>query len=215
MNIRVPEWSPYALAAAIVLALLAAWEPAWLLDIDEALGDEVQGWGVPGERLSDWASAATTTQVVVVCGYVAAVVLFVLGMRREAVVLAAGMFLLPFAQHWLKELVDRPRPAPALLEHRAGFESASFPAGHVMSPTVLYGFLLVTVQRNRVLSCLLGPALSVLRLGAIGLLAMAGLGQLWLGVHWPSDVAGGYAWGAVGVGVMLVGVELLRRGKIL
>src|SRR4030042_2068798 len=72
----------------------------------------------------------------------AALLLWLSRRRREALLLAVGLVILPLLQHGLKEAVDRPRPSSDLIELRAGFESLSFPAGHVVSPTLLYGFLL-------------------------------------------------------------------------
>ena len=69
--------------------------------------------------------------------------LWLLGWRQQAVLLVAGVAVMALLQSGLKDLVDRPRPTADLVELRAGFSSPSFPAGHVMSPTVLYGFLLV------------------------------------------------------------------------
>jgi len=101
--------------------------------------------------------------------------------------------VLPFLQHGLKQLVDRPRPTPDLVELRAGFSSPSFPSGHVMSAALLYGLLLYLSLRIAL------P--SVLRLALIGwcafMLVVSGPANVYLGVHWPSDVVGGYAWATV------------------
>jgi len=130
---------------------------------------------------------------------VAAAALGLLGRWRQAVALAVALAVLPLAQHEIKEIVDRARPPPELVEVRAGFSSPSFPAGHVMSPTVLYGFLLCLsiwppARPGGDLPGLLGAALGT---WSAAVLALSAPANVYMGVHWPSDVLGGYAWGAV------------------
>lgn len=178
-----------ALAAAIALSVLAAREPA--LPGDVRLMREVQDWPVPGP-LADVVRALTTTELVVGTGVALSAALWIAGARREGAALLAATVALPALQAGLKELVDRPRPSPDLVELRAGFSSPSFPAGHVMSPTLLYGYtawLACRARRPWVRASAIVPC------GA--LLALTGVVNVHLGVHWPSDVAGGYLWGLV------------------
>ena len=147
----------------------------------------------PGSALSDVVRAITTTEVVLATGGAAVVVLWLLGQRRAAVLLAIGLAVLPLLQAGLKDLIDRPRPGEGVVELRAGFSSSSFPAGHVMSATLLYGFLLWLSIRAT-----WPPALrSAMAFWSVFVLSFAGPPNVWLGVHWPSDVLGGWAWALV------------------
>jgi len=179
------------LAGAIGLSVLAglhSWLPG---DVD--ISEWVQGSLFPGMGVSRLVRAVGSTEVVLGTGAVVAVVLWLMGWRRQALLLALGLVVLPFLQHGLKQLVDRPRPTPDFVELRAGFSSPSFPSGHVMSAALLYGLLLYLSLRIAL------P--SVLRLALIGwcafMLVVSGPANVYLGVHWPSDVVGGYAWAAV------------------
>jgi undecaprenyl-diphosphatase len=64
-----------------------------------------------------------------------------------------------------------------------------------MSPTVLYGFVIWLCLEHR------RRWPRWLRWGAIAassaILTLTGVVNVWLGVHWPTDVLGGYAWGLV------------------
>lgn len=196
------------LVGAVSLSVLAAREPR--LPGDLSMARMVQGWPYPGSALSEVVRAVTTTEVVLGTGAALAAGLWLAGARRLALALAVGLLVLPLAQHGLKELVDRPRPSPDLVELRAGFSSPSFPSGHVMSPTLLYGFVLylcfrLPLPRAAALASGLWSAL---------VLALTGLVSVYLGVHWPSDVLGGYAWGlALLLPVTGVGGVLPREGR--
>jgi undecaprenyl-diphosphatase len=179
------------LAGAIVLSVLAGLHSRLPGDLD--LSELLQGSLFPGMGVSRLVRAVGSTEVVLGTGGGVAVVLWLLGRRRQAVLLALGLVVLPFLQHGLKELVDRPRPTADLVDLRSGFSSPSFPSGHVMSPALLYGFLLYVSPR------LVLP--SVVKAALLGwcafVLAIAGPAQVYVGVHWPSDVVGGYAWAGV------------------
>ena len=179
------------LAGSIVLSVLAAQHDRLPGDLD--LTRRIQDSLFPGLRLSKFMRAVTTTQVVLGTGAAAAVAMWLLGWRQEAVVLVAGLATMALLQSALKDLIDRPRPTADLVELRAGYSSPSFPAGHVMSPAVLYGFL---VYLAVVLKLPLVARVAVLGWSAF-VLALTGPANVYVGVHWPSDVVGGYAWGAV------------------
>ncbi len=101
----------------------------------------IQDWPFPGEAFSDALRILSGTELVVAVGVVLAVAVWLAGRRRPAIAFAAGLALVVLLQFLLKELVDRPRPPPELVDLRAGFTSASFPSGHTMSATYFYGFL--------------------------------------------------------------------------
>jgi len=179
------------LAGAIVLSVLAGLHSRLPGDLD--VTEWVQGSLFPGMGVSRLVRAVGSTEVVLATGGAVAVVLWLMGWRRQALLLALGLVVLPFLQHGLKELVDRPRPTPDLVELRAGFSSPSFPSGHVMSAALLYGFLLYLSLRIA-----LPGLLKVALLGWCAfMLFVSGPANVYVGVHWPSDVVGGYAWAAV------------------
>lgn len=90
----------------------------------------------------------------------------------------------------LKQYYARPRPD--LVAHLDVVHTASFPSGHALVTTVAYltlaaiviGFLDSKRARTYVLTM------------AVLISALVGLSRVYLGVHWPSDVAAGWALGA-------------------
>lgn len=127
------------LAMSIALSGLAAAHDT--LPGDAELASWIQGLAFPGDTVADALRSITFTQFVVAAGVALAALLWLRGRRREAAVFAASLIILLLLQAGIKEIVDRPRPGPEELEIRGSFSSPSFPSGHVMSGTFLYGFL--------------------------------------------------------------------------
>ncbi len=178
------------LATSIALSGLAAAYDT--LPGDKGLASWVQGLPFPGEAVSDAVRSITSTHFVAAAGIALAALLWVRGYRREAAVFATSLIILLLLQTGIKEIVDRPRPSAEELEIRRSFSSPSFPSGHVMSATFFYGFLAYLAFSLPL------PAAARVVLGAASctVIAASGPAHIWLGVHWPSDIAGGYAWGA-------------------
>ena len=107
--------------------------------------------------------------------------------RREALAWLAVGVVAAVLPELVKVAVARPRPTlwPWLLP-TAGY---SFPSGHAVAGTALYPLLGWLALRGRRLGAM-GYALGL----AIGV--FVGVGRLYVGVHWPSDVAAGWALGA-------------------
>lgn len=101
-----------------------------------------------------------------------------------AFVVAAGTLI----SNGLKDVFDRPRPDLTGIVHVA---SASFPSGHATVSAVTYltlGVVLArTSSRHRLRVFYI--------LTAIFLTGIVGLSRLYLGVHYPTDVAAGWAIG--------------------
>jgi undecaprenyl-diphosphatase len=110
-----------------------------------------------------------------------------MGRKRAAILLvvaAAGAVAL---EELLKLVFHRPRP-----EAYFGYplpSTYSFPSGHAISSCCFYGVLAAIVtarMRSR------GAKIAVWTAAAL-LAALIGLSRIYLGVHYPSDVAAGYA----------------------
>jgi membrane-associated phospholipid phosphatase len=67
--------------------------------------------------------------------------------------------------------------------------SFSYPSGHALGSTILYGFLAYILATRYPQFALLIYTGAVLLIGAIG------LSRLYLGVHWPTDIVAGYSIG--------------------
>jgi undecaprenyl-diphosphatase len=104
----------------------------------------------------------------------------------------------------LKTLVGRLRPVVA---HPVAYGNGnSFPSGHALGSIVCYGALfLVFVPAAR------GAWRRVLAAVFVTLIAAIGISRLLLGVHYVSDVLGGWALGIMWLGITAFAFELSRQ----
>ena len=85
----------------------------------------------------------------------------------------------------LKALIGHARPIDAIVSANA----ASFPSGHLLSGTVIYGLLAALLLGSRARGRVRALGVTLLLLVIVGI----GLSRLYLGVHWPSDLLGSLA----------------------
>lgn len=108
------------------------------------------------------------------------------------------------ASHFFKGYYARPRPD--LVDHLDIVHTASFPSGHAMVTTVAYLTLAALVIRFfddlRIRIYVAGVALFIS--------ILVGVTRVYLGVHWPSDVAAGWALGAAWASLNWLIVTLLQ-----
>ncbi|MGW1724334.1 phosphatase PAP2 family protein [Streptomyces sp. NPDC002306] len=216
---RPPERRVTPAGTALVLALCSAllstlvateWLP--LLALDHDIARATHRWAVdePGlthtlRILSDWVWDPLTIRLL------AAAVAVWLVWRHSAwwtavwllVTCAVGLLV----QQSLKAALDRARPVwpdPVVSAHYA-----AFPSGHAMTATVVCGLLLWLLHDRGAGRALWRTALTLALLSVIGV----GLTRVWLGVHWASDVVGGWLLGAFVVALAVWAYERRRDGR--
>ncbi|MFG2470544.1 phosphatase PAP2 family protein [Streptomyces canus] len=184
-----------ALCSVLLLVLVAVeWHP--LLTVDGDIADTTHRWAVdePGVThafriLTDWVWDPWAMRIV------AAIAVVWLVWRRNArwtaAWLAATCALGTLLQQILKAAVGRPRPVWPDPVDTAHF--AAYPSGHALTATVVCGLLLWLLHHYGAGRALWFTALALAVISVIGV----GLTRIWLGVHWPSDVLGGWLLGAM------------------
>lgn len=111
----------------------------------------------------------------------------------QAAFLVAGIAAARLTSDGLKLLFDRPRPKFDLPE--VVTSSGSYPSGHSANSMAIYLMvaLALAAPRHRPAALTLAVVASIL----------SGLTRPYLGVHWPSDVLGGWALGLAAVWLLV------------
>ena len=189
----VPAWLAVG-GSAVVVALLA-WAVlaglAPLLDADRAVSGALYAGDGRPRWLEVLLQVATAPGLSATRAVVLLPVLVWLVLRRAwwtaAWVFVAAAGISPLTT-LLKDAVGRLRPQFA--EGGAGYASFGYPSGHASGIATLVTILLVLAWP------LLGPSARRAWLTAgVALVLLVGLTRIWLGVHYLSDVLGGWALG--------------------
>ncbi|MFG3015048.1 phosphatase PAP2 family protein [Streptomyces cinerochromogenes] len=215
-----PSTAPRAAARAaaalgagfLVLLVLVAlrWHP--LIAADGDVSGAAHRWAVRDREvtrvfrvLTDWVWDPLTMRLL--CAAAAVWLVWRRSAWWTALWLAVTCAVATGVQQWVKAVVGRPRPVwrdPVDSAHYA-----AFPSGHAMTATVVCGLLLWLLHRS-------GPGRALWRTAvAAALVSVVGVGvtRVWLGVHWPSDVLGGWLSGALLVAVAVLVYERPRDGR--
>lgn len=104
----------------------------------------------------------------------------------------------------LKLIIARPRPSRLRLVIENGY---SFPSGHSMVSFAFYGFLIYLISKNLKNKKIKYPLIALLSL----LILLIGISRIYLGVHYVTDVLGGYI---IGLIYLIVFIEVIKKKKI-
>lgn len=173
-----------AVALAVVFCVLGWALGAHFVAAELAVIDRVAG--VRSGALTAAAKALTTVGSLLVLGPLAALVAAWCAYRRRGqaavLVVAAGVGAVAVAAV-VKLVVNRPRPAT---QHLVEVASASFPSQHAaQAAAILPALAMVLTTRRSGARVLAGVLATVLVVGI-------GASRVYLGVHYPSDVAAGW-----------------------
>ena len=156
-------------------------------------------------------------EVLLLAGAAAGGLLLLLGWRRRepqnlfsGIVLLAASFGTGVLIELFKFLFDRPRPPTSLqLVPETGL---GFPSGHAMAALVI-GAVAVYVLSLRRPERWGGSWKAKVRIGLVvfALVFLVGLGRIYMGAHYPSDVLAGWALGGIWASLCLTAAEVLRK----
>ncbi len=210
------------LTIALVVALAAIWSFSALLDavldnatlvrLDVAAVNALHARATPsGLAFFNAISNAGSPRAMTILAIGGAIAILMAHRRTVLITWIAAFAGSPIIENVIKRAVHRSRPpygARYLINH-----SYSFPSGHSMASFIGIGMLLY------VLSVSWHPPravrVAVFVLGAT-FVVLVGFSRVYLGVHYPSDVLGGFAAAAAWMAVCLsaMGVRLHLRGLV-
>lgn len=203
------------LALAILCALLFGWLSQEILESDTTQLDNHIRALIHGESETQFTRAMKIASdigspVVVGMLTLSAIVYFWIANRRQdAAIFAVTIVGAGVLSYVLKISFHRARPVPYF--GIAVPNSFGFPSGHALVSLCFYGVLAYQVNsRIRNLAYRAG-IWSV----AVFMVVLIGFSRIYLGVHYPTDIAAGYAAGAVWVAAIVLAENSIRRRNVI
>jgi len=181
-------------SVAIGLAASKGWLQPFDLPIMRA-GAMVEGvtpqWGIASARfVTHLGDPGIRTGLIII----AALILVARESWRAAAIYVAAVVVTIASYSWAKQAFDRPRPK--LTEWLSTPTDPSFPSGHSAGAVVVLVLAAALIGGRGLV-----PAMTA---GAIAI----GCSRVAMGVHWPSDVIGGWLFGAGGA---MIGYAAVQR----
>ena len=111
----------------------------------------------------------------------------------------SNIVIITILNQLLKRILRRPRPTEFRIVEETGY---SFPSGHSMVSMAFYGYLIYLIYRYIKWSLIV--LLSIL-------ICLIGISRIYLGVHYTSDVLGGFL---LSISYLVVYISLIKNLKI-
>ena len=156
----------------------------------EILNGDIIGYKIVSEFLiSDFATPIAKF----VTNFGGAIFLIILAMtllilikdKKIGLSILSNLVIITVLNQLLKIILQRPRPTDYRIIEETGY---SFPSGHSMISMAFYGYLIYLIYKyveNKYVKWILISLLSVL-------ICLFGVSRIYLGVHYTSDVLGGF-----------------------
>ena len=211
---------PYLITALIALIVVVAGINLFIELTDTLQSDVLSMWDT---RITDYVisfrNPALTRYFIIVTdigdlyGYLVVLIIctalsyFVFKRWKYVLQIVLVLALASISNVVLKRFIDRARPS---IEHMVTVETLSYPSGHSMSAMAFYGFLIYLLTQFKMNKLLRAGSIMVL----VILILSIGISRIYLGVHFPSDVAGGFIAGFIWVifcALLFNVIELFKR----
>ena len=105
--------------------------------------------------------------------------------KKIGLSILTNLAIITILNQLLKRILQRPRPTEYRIIEESGY---SFPSGHSMISMAFYGYLIYLIYKyveNKNVKWILISLLSIL-------ICLIGISRIYLGVHYTSDVLGGF-----------------------
>jgi len=200
-NKRLPYYITIAIAFIIVVGginlfveLTENIKEDYMAEYDTAITDYVISYRTPA--LTAYFKFVTNVGdfygYLIVVGVFCLLSLFIFKSWKYVVQTTLVLVLASVSNMMLKRFIDRARPG---IEHLVSVETLSYPSGHAMSAMAFYGFLVYLISQFK-----MHKVLKFFLMGLLILLILSiGISRIYLGVHFPSDIAGGFIAGFIWV----------------
>ena len=184
----------FALLLFMILGYVVKFYPENLVGIDQPIQSAIRG-NLPAYLTAFFTRVTVLMNTPVVASWVGVIVLFFVWKKwyTEALLLTGSLVTTGLVVVILKHSYLRPRPALQHLVQEGGY---SFPSGHSLAATLVFGSLMIVVGQR--MTSQVGKVL--VQFALFLCMVTIVLSRVYVGVHYPTDVTGS----------MLLGFGLLQ-----
>lgn len=125
------------------------------------------------------------------------VLLFIFKNKKNKILMASNLVIITLLNQILKHTFKRLRPINSIISE-SGY---SFPSGHSMVSMAFYGFLIYLLCKSNFKYKKIFIGLLII------LILLIGISRIYLGVHYPTDVFGGFL---LSISYLLIFIEIFK-----
>ncbi|HFR3771321.1 TPA: phosphatase PAP2 family protein [Streptococcus suis] len=173
--------------AFVILGYTVKFYPEVVAGFDTALQTLVRG-NLPSTASQFWTSITVLGNTVIILTIsllLAAFFYFYKKWKMEASLILASFAVMGVASTALKYVYQRPRPSIEWLIDTIGY---SYPSWHTASTMMIAGAVVIIIQQRMKK----GALKLLLQAGLLILAALVAISRIYIGVHFPTDIIGGW-----------------------
>ena len=124
--------------------------------------------------------------------------------KKIGLSIISNIVIIAVLNQLLKRILQRPRPTEFRIVEETGY---SFPSGHSMVSMAFYGYLIYLIYRyikNKYVKWTLITILNIL-------ICLIGISRIYLGVHYASDIIGGYLTSIIYMFIYIFAVDKIKK----
>jgi membrane-associated phospholipid phosphatase len=198
MSRRTLFWSVWCLGALLFVVMAGFAAATSYFPADLRLAHWIQGWDHFGP-VAAFANVSGDVPIAALMTFAVAGAFALIGRLRESVLIVLT-FVPRLLRTPLADAVARPRPSADLVRVSDKASGHSFPSGHVAGAMIFFGLLFILAE-----SAIPHRGLRFLvRLFCLFMILAVGPARVYVGVHWPSDVLGGYLFGLLALALLVL-----------
>ncbi len=170
-----------------IIGFLALAENVWNKEIMslDIVGYKIISTALISEFMTPIAKLVTNFGGALFLIFIAITLLVLIKNKKVGLSICSNLVIVTILNVLLKNILQRPRPTEFRLIDESGY---SFPSGHSMVSMAFYGFLIYLIYKNVKNKKIKWTLIIILSI----LICFIGISRIYLGVHYTSDVLGGF-----------------------
>ena len=207
MKLKIQEWLNKNLKWIIlfisIIAFLAIAQNVWnkeimLIDI---IGYRIVSSTLISDFITPISKLITSVGGTIFLICVTIILLLTIKNKKIGLSICLNLIIITALNQLLKNILQRPRPTEFRIINESGY---SFPSGHSMVSMAFYGFLIYLIYKyvqNKKIKYTLITILSIL-------IFFIGISRIYLGVHYTSDVLGGFL---ISISYLIIYTRIVKK----